>query len=165
MGLREKCQEMAWRDDWIPPVTLRPTVALDDLQGRTVLCTPCRSHHFHNQSHLLLLIFVYKSAQISILLRGYSPVNSEDLLFETFIAFTKCTAYLIFLFCQIYFVNRKILISGLYHFLYTFMMGVREPIKRFLHSFSYFKKSDTNINEKINKEMKLLTRQKLLIEK
>ena len=40
------------------------------------------------------------------------------------------------------------------------MMGVKEPIKRFSHSFSYFKKSDIDINEKVNKEMKLLMRQK-----
>lgn len=165
MGLRKKRQEMAWRDDWVPPVTLRPTVALDDLQGRSVLCTPCRSHHFHNQSHLLLLIFVYKSAQISILLRGYSPVNSEDLLFETFIAFTKCTAYLIFFFV------RYILLTEKYWFLdyitsYTLLSWVLEsPLKDSYIHFHILKNQILTLMKRLTRKWNCLRDRKLLIEK
>lgn len=166
MGLREKRQEMAWSDDWIPPVTLRPTVALDDLQGRTVLCTPCRSYHFHNQSHLLLLIFVYKSAEISILLRGHSPVNSEDLLFETSIAFTKCTAYLIF-----FFFVRYILLTEKYWFLdylisYTLLWWVLEsPLKDSHIHFHILKNQILTLMKRSTRKWNCLRDRKLLIEK
>lgn len=71
----------------------------NDLQGSTVLCVlPADKNLLHNQS-TPVAIFVYKSAEI-IFTKVALSSNSEDLLFETLRAFTKCTAYLIFSFVR-----------------------------------------------------------------
>lgn len=166
-GLRiwKRGQEMAWRNGKIPPLTLRPTVPANDLQGSTVLCTSCRSRHFHNQSHRLLPIFVYKSAEISILLRWHSPATLRTCFLKPSVLLQSVLPIWSFLFV------RYILSSEKYSFQEDFTSStvlwwvIASPLKDSHIHFHIFKNQTFTLMKRSTRKQNSLRDRKFLMEK
>lgn len=157
---------MKWLKEWQDPSSNPEThCACKMTGGSTVLCTSCRSRHFHNQSHRLLPIFVYKSAERLVSCFRWHSLATRFLLLNLQ-CFYKVYCLLIFSFCQICLSSEKC-----YSFQEDFTSStvlwwvIANPLKDSHIHFHIFKNQTFTLMKRSTRKQNGLRDRKFLMEK